>query len=80
MVGCVDWNAAAGEEAALFIGVTVDGVVEKIAADAAVVEQRVSFAGRAVAGDGLAVSLGLDEERQQGTFHFGDFFGEADIA
>ena len=40
-----------GQEVALLVRVAVDRVVEEVGADAAVVEQRVALAGRAVAGD-----------------------------
>ena len=44
----------ARQELALLVGVAVHGVVEEIGADAAIIEQRVALARRAVAGDRLA--------------------------
>ena len=55
----------AGRKPSVLIRVAVDGVVEKVGPDAAVVQQRVAFAGRAVPDHGLAVVLAPDEELQQ---------------
>ena len=41
----------ARREAAVLVGIAVDGEVEEVGADAAVVEQRVALARRAVAAD-----------------------------
>ena len=54
-----------GSELALLVRVAVDRVVEEVRADAAVVEQRVALAGRAVAGDRLPARLASMQERQQ---------------
>ena len=43
-------------------GLRVHRVVEEVGADAAVVEQRVALAGRAVADDRLALLLRVDQE------------------
>jgi hypothetical protein len=48
-LGREDRDARAGGELALLVGIAVDGVVEEVRADAAVVEQRVALARRAVA-------------------------------
>ena len=60
-----DRNVHARREAAVLVGVAVDGEVEEVGADAAIVEQRVALARRAVAADRLALVLGRDQERQQ---------------
>jgi hypothetical protein len=49
----------------VLVRILVDGVVEKIGANPAVIEQRIPFARRAVAADLLAVALGADQEVQQ---------------
>jgi hypothetical protein len=49
----------------VLVRILVDGVVEKIGANPAVIEQRIPFARRAVADDLLAVALGADQEVQQ---------------
>ena len=57
-----DRDVAARQEAPLLVGVQIDGVVEEIAAHAAVVEQRVALRRRAVAGHAQAVVLEVDQE------------------
>ena len=52
----VDRDVRSRREPAVLVRVAVDGVVEEVGADAAVVEQRVALAGRAVADDLLAVA------------------------
>src|SRR6185437_16197003 len=57
----------------------VDGEVEEIAADAAIIEERVAFARRAVAGDRLAPALGVDEEVEKAALRRLDALGERGI-
>src|SRR6266705_75388 len=75
-----DRDPRAGGELALLVGVGVDGEVEKVGSDAAVVQQRVAFAGRAVADYFLATLLGVDQERQQFPLGRLDLLVEAAIA
>ena len=65
-LGRVDRDARARREPAVLVRVAVDGVVEEVGPDPAVVEQRVALARRAVARDRLAGSPARDQERQQG--------------
>ena len=51
-----DRDVRARQQVALLVRVEVDGVVEEVRADAAVVEQRVALGRRAVADDPLARS------------------------
>ena len=51
----LDRNVHARREAAVLVGIAVDREVEEVGADAAVVEQRVALARRAVAADRLAL-------------------------
>ena len=62
----LDRDVRARREAAVLVGVAVDGEVEEVGADAAVVEQRVALARRAVAARSrLPCSLRGDQEREQ---------------
>src|SRR4051812_43629804 len=73
LAGSEDRNVSAGKELALFVWIAVDGVIEEIGADAAIVEQSVSFSGSAIAGDAFALAFGIDKEVEQaafGLFHF----------
>ena len=54
----MDRDVRARQELALLVRAAVDGEVEEVGADAAVVEQRVALARRAVADDRLAGALG----------------------
>ena len=49
----------------MFVRIAVDGVLEQITADTAVVEQRVALAGSAVADDPLAFGAAVKQEAQQ---------------
>src|ERR1700736_3973765 len=57
-------DAHTWREAAMLVWITVDDVLEQIAADPAVVEQGVAVARRAVADDALAVGAALEQEPQ----------------
>ena len=54
-----------GKELPLLVRVAVDGEVEQVGADAAVVEKRVALAGGAVAGHPLALPPAVDQELEQ---------------
>ena len=60
-----DRDLGAGQELPLLVRVAVDRELEQVGADPAVVEQRVSLAGSAVAGDALAIAAALDQELEQ---------------
>src|SRR6185503_15046745 len=61
------------------VGAAVDGEVQEVAADAAVVQQRVALARRAVAGHALARGLGPDQEREQLALRLLHLLGEARV-
>ena len=61
----VDRNACSRREATVLVRIAVDGVLEQIAADTAVVEQRVALTGCAVADDPLALGVAVEQEAQQ---------------
>src|SRR5262245_30643608 len=61
LLGRVDRNVGAWREPSVLVRVAVNGVVEKVRSDAAVVQQRVAFAWRAVADDVAALLLRGDE-------------------
>ena len=75
----VDGDMDAGQVAALFVGVAIDGVGKEIAADAAVIEEGVAFSWGAVANDFFALSLGFDEEEEDALLKFADALGEGGI-
>src|SRR6476619_633928 len=52
-------------ETTVLVGVAIDGEVEEVGTDSAVVEQRVALARRAVAADRLAFVFGCNEKRQE---------------
>src|SRR5512147_1618882 len=61
----VNRDPGAGQELPLLVRVAVDRELEQVGADAAVVEQRVSLAGSAVADDAFAIATALDQELEQ---------------
>ncbi|MBA7553454.1 hypothetical protein ES705_46045 [subsurface metagenome] len=61
---------------ALFVWVEVHRVIEKICADAAVVQQGVAFGRGTVADDAFPLALGLNEELEEAPFGLFDSFGE----
>src|SRR5580704_8467024 len=60
----IDGNVRAGQESAVFVGIAVDGVIEEIGANAAVIQERVAFSGGAVAGDGFSFAFCFDQKRK----------------
>ena len=65
-------NVRSRQEPPVLIWIAVDGVIQKIRAYGAIIQERVAFAGRAIAGDLLAAALCLNEKIQQfalGLFH-----------
>src|SRR5689334_8319313 len=80
LLGRVDRNVRARQELALFHRAAVDGVREQVAANAAVVEQRVAFARRAVAHDRLAESFGIEQELHEVVADRRDRTSEADVS
>ena len=66
--GLVDRNACARRESTVLVRVAVDGVLEQVGADSAVVEQGVALAGCAVADDSLALGAAVEQESQQSSW------------
>src|SRR5882724_887061 len=64
-VGVEDRHVGARQELALLVRAAIHRVVEEVRPDAAVVQQGVALAGCAVAGDGLALALGSDQEIEE---------------
>src|SRR5581483_4472042 len=58
----------AGKEEPLLVGVPVDGEVEEVRPNAAVVQQRIALTGRAITGDVLPIPLEIDEESEDPPF------------
>ena len=73
----VDRDVRARQEHALLVRAAVDGVLEQVLADAAVVEQRVALARGAVADDPLALGARRQEEVEQVALDREDLVGEA---
>ena len=76
-LGRVDRDVRPRRVLALLVRVPVDRVVEEVRPDAAVVEQRVALAGRAVADDLLALAPQPDQELEQRALRLLDTLGEA---
>src|ERR1044071_8917493 len=74
--GSEDRNMSAREELALLVRVAIDGVVEEIGADTAIIEQSVTFSGSAIARDAFALASGIDEELEEAALRFLHFFIE----
>src|SRR5207248_880879 len=64
-----DGNLRTWEKPSLLVGASVDSEIKKIRGDAAVIEQRVALARRAIADDAAASALGVDEKLQQIPLH-----------
>jgi hypothetical protein len=63
-LGVVDRDVRAWEELALLIRIAVDGELEQVAPDPAVVEQRVALAGSTISSDALTITARVDQELQ----------------
>src|SRR5436309_2988923 len=67
-------------EEAVFVRVAIDGVVEEIGPDAAVVEECVALSRSSVADDLLPLATKIDEELEQGALRLLDVLREAPVA
>src|SRR5690348_12891628 len=56
----------------MLVGIAIDREVQQIRADATVVQQRVSFAGRTVTDDSRTLALAPDQQLEQLPFRFGN--------
>src|SRR5258706_3349547 len=65
LVGVQDGNVCPRQELALLVRIAIDGVVDEIRADAAVVEERVAFARRPVPDHRFALAPDADQEFQE---------------
>src|SRR5678816_2444086 len=65
LFGRIDRNVGAGQELAVLVRIPVHGVFDEVRPDAAIVQERVSFSGSPVAGDGLSFLSGRDQEAEQ---------------
>src|SRR6266404_2961844 len=63
-----NWNMYARRESPVLVRIAINGEVEEVDAHAAIVEECVAFARRAVAANSLASFFDVDETRQQPTF------------
>ena len=75
----VNRDVGAGRELPLLVGVPIDGVVEEVRPDAAVVQKRVALAGSAVARDGLALSTDPNQELQKLSLGLLDLLSEGEV-
>ena len=78
-LGCVNRNVRARQKLAVLVRIAVDRVVQEIGADAAIVQQRVALARRAVADNLLAGAAGRDQELQQLALGLLDLLGEVQV-
>src|SRR4030095_14459100 len=72
-------DVGAGRVRVLFVRAAIDGVIDKIGANAAVIEQRVALPGRSVSGHRLALAARVDQERQNGTLGLLHLFVEGPV-
>ena len=63
----------------MLVGTAVYGVIKKVLANSTIVQQCISLAGRAIADNRLAGTLGADEELQYLAFCFPDLLGKRGI-
>src|SRR2546429_506958 len=65
-------NVCSGQEFSMLVRVSVDSVIEKVAANAAVIEKRVPFAGRTITNDRFLFPFYLNQKIQN--FALGFFY------
>src|SRR6516162_1632503 len=73
-------NMGAWQISAMFVWVAINGIVQKIGADTAIVEQRIALTWRPVAGKGFVAALRLDQEAQQFALSRANLFGKSGIS
>src|SRR5882672_7392770 len=65
LVGVQDGNVRTRQELALLVRIAIDGIVDEVGADAAVIEERVAFARRPVPDHRFALAPDADQEFQE---------------
>ena len=70
-------DVRAGSEAAMFVGAAVGDKIQRVRADAVVIQQRAAFGRRAVSDDALAFLLQLGEQCHEVVFDSTDLIAEA---
>ena len=63
----------------MFVWVAINGIVQKIGADAAIIKQRIALTWRPIAGKGFVATLRLDQEAQQFALSRTNPMSESDI-
>src|SRR6266566_8544124 len=67
-IGSKNRNVRPGCELSVFVRIAVDGVLEKIGANAAIVQERIALARCAIPGHRSPGTLRVDEKREQPSF------------
>src|SRR5438552_5416963 len=75
----IDGDVCSRQELAVLVGIAVDGIVDEVGANGAIVQQGVALAWRAVSGNFLSTALGLDEEFEQFALGFLYLIGKARV-
>src|ERR1700730_4909350 len=75
----IDGDARSGQEFAVLMRIAIDGVVDEVGADGAIIQQGVALARRAVASDVFSAALGLDEEFEQLALGFLHLIGKPGV-
>ena len=74
-----DRNPAPGQKAILLVRTPVDGIVQKICSNPAVIQKRVSLGRRTVSDNSFPFILETDQGLQQIAFHFLNLLAESRV-
>ena len=73
-------NMGAWQVPAMFVWVAINGIVQKIDADTAIVEQSIALTWRSIAGKRFVAALRLDQEAQQFALSHANPIGESGVS
>src|SRR2546421_2807524 len=75
----INGDVRSRQELAVLMGIAVDGIVDEVGADGAIIQQGVALARRTVSGNFLSTALGLDKEFEQFALGFLYLIGKARV-
>src|SRR5206468_12285172 len=75
----INGDVRSGQELAVLMGIAVDGIVDEVGANGAIVQQGVALARRTISGNFLSTALGLEKEFEQFALGFLYLTGKARV-
>src|SRR5260370_2232191 len=79
LIRWINGNVCPRQELAVLMGIAVDGIVDEVGADGAIIQQGVALARSTISGNLLSTALGLDKKFEQFALGFLHLVGKARV-